>query len=167
LQKERSRSAQKGFYKGGLAGMSEIETKYHTATHLLHAALRQVLGDYVQQKGSNINPDRLRFDFSHPNPLVSEEIKKVEDIVNKQIKAKLPVTCVEMELEDAKKAGALAFFGQKYADKVKVYSIGDFSKEVCGGPHVENIGDLGHFKITSEKSSSSGIRRIKAILEPI
>lgn len=174
-QKERSRTSAKGFYKGGLTGLSEAEKKLHTTTHLLHAALRQVLGSQVQQKGSNINPERLRFDFSHPQALTEEEIKKVTDLVNQQIKKSLPVRMAEMSLEEAKALGALAFFSQKYGEKVKVYTIGTpsthsarsgspFSREVCGGPHVSNTSQLGHFCITSEKSSSAGIRRIKAVL---
>lgn len=171
-QKERSRTAAKGFFKGGMGGLGDKEIKYHTATHLLHAALRKVLGKHVGQKGSNINPERLRFDFSHPDKLTSKQIKKIEDLVNQQIKKSLPVKMEEMSLAQAKKQGALAFFNNKYGTKVKVYSIGPStssgqpcSVEVCGGPHVKNTRELGVFKITSEKSSSSGIRRIKAILK--
>jgi len=160
-----SRTASVGMFKGGLAGQSEIIIKYHTATHLLHAALRQILGDHVEQKGSNITDERLRFDFSHSEKLTSEEIKKVEDLVNKKIKENLPVIYQEMSLVDAQKSGAIGLFANKYGDKVKVYTIKGFSKEICGGPHVVRTGELGNFKITKEEASSAGIRRIKAILQ--
>ena len=162
---EVSRAGSEQAFKGGLADHSEETTAYHTATHLLHQALRMVLGNHVMQKGSNITAERLRFDFSHPTPMTEEEKKKVEDIVNEQIKRNLQVTMKMQPLEEAKKEGAIALFGEKYDDVVKVYSIGDFSKEVCGGPHVENTGSLGHFVIKKEQSSSSGVRRIKAVLE--
>lgn len=162
---EKSRTASAGLFKGGLADASEIVTKYHTATHLLHAALRQVLGDHVQQKGSNITPERLRFDFSHPEKMTPEQIQQVEDLVNEQIQKDLPVTMEEMSPEEAKQSGALGFFEHKYGDKVKVYSIDNFSKEICGGPHVEHTGALGHFKMSKEEASSAGVRRIKAVLE--
>ncbi len=152
-------------FKGGLADSSEITTKYHTATHLLHKALRMVLGDHVSQKGSNITSERLRFDFSHPEPMTPEQIKQVEDIVNQQIEADYPVTMEVMTLEEAKKHGALAFFDNKYEEKVKVYTVGNFSKEVCGGPHVSRTGVIGKFKITKEQSSSAGVRRIRAEIE--
>ncbi|MGP1576895.1 MAG: alanine--tRNA ligase [Treponema sp.] len=161
---ELSRAGSEQVFKGGLADHSEQTTAYHTATHLLHKALRMVLGDHVEQKGSNITADRLRFDFSHPQPLTAEERAEVERIVNEQIQANLPVTMEVMPLAAAKKAGAMALFGEKYEDTVKVYSIGNFSKEVCGGPHVESTGSMGHFTITKEQSSSAGIRRIRAIL---
>lgn len=164
-QKERSRTVQKGFYKGGLAGMSDKEIKYHTATHLLHAALRKILGKHVQQMGSNINPERLRFDFAHLDKLTPEQIKKVENFVNEQIKKSLPVKLEEMTITQARDSAALGFFSHKYGAKVKVYFIGDFSREICGGPHIKNTRELGVFKIVSEKSSSSGIRRIKAVLK--
>ena len=151
-------------FKGGLADNSELTTRLHTATHLLHKALRMVLGGHVQQKGSNITPERLRFDFSHGDKMTPEEIARVEGIVNEQISRALPVNMEVMSLDEAKHAGALAFFGEKYEEKVKVYTIGDFSKEVCGGPHVENIGELGKFKIQKEQSSSAGVRRIRAVL---
>lgn len=138
---------------------------YHTATHLLHKALRIVLGDHVAQKGSNITTERLRFDFSHPQKVTPEEIKKVEEIVNEQIQKDLKVSVEEMTVEEAKKSGAIGLFENKYGDIVKVYTIGDFSKEICGGPHVSHTGELGHFKIKKEESSSAGIRRIKAVLE--
>ncbi|MCL5406992.1 MAG: alanine--tRNA ligase [Patescibacteria group bacterium] len=162
---ELSRTASAGMFKGGLADGGEMETKYHTATHLLLASLRQVLGPDVYQKGSNITAERLRFDFNWPEKLTDEQIKKVEDLVNVQIKKDLPVQMQEMTLEEAKESGAMGVFENKYGDKVKVYSIGDFSQELCGGPHVKSTGELGHFKITKEESSSAGIRRIKAILE--
>ena len=162
---ELSRTQSAGTFKGGLAERSEITTKYHTATHLLQAALRQVLGPHVAQKGSNITEERMRFDFSHPAPMTKEELKQVENIVNEQIKRNLPVKMEIMSLDDAKKSGATALFGEKYESNVKVYTIGDFSKEVCGGPHVENTGSLGTFVITKEQSSSAGVRRIKAVLK--
>ncbi len=163
---ELSKKGAEKTFKGGLADHTEEVTKLHTATHLLHKALRIVLGDHVQQKGSNITSERLRFDFSHPAKMTPEEIKRVEEIVNEQIEKDLPVTFEVMTLEEAKKAGAIALFGEKYGEKVKVYSIGDFSKEVCGGPHVEHTGLLGKFKIVKEQSSSAGVRRIRAVLEP-
>lgn len=170
---EKSRTASAGMFKGGLTSQSEQATKYHTATHLLLAALRQVLGEGVHQRGSNITDERLRFDFSCPDKLTDEQIKKVEELVNNNIKTDLPVSMEEMNMEDAKNYGAIGEFGEKYADVVKVYSIGNpstssgspFSREICGGPHVEHTGELGQFKITKEESSSAGVRRIKAILE--
>jgi len=162
---ELSRAGSEQVFKGGLADHSEQTTAYHTATHLLHKALRMVLGDHVQQKGSNITAERLRFDFSHPEPMTDAEKKEVERIVNDAIKADLPVTMEVMPLEEAKKIGAMALFGEKYEDVVKVYKIGDFSTEVCGGPHVERTGSLGRFCIKKEQSSSSGVRRIRAVLE--
>lgn len=162
---EKSRLGSEQKFKGGLAEQNEITTAYHTATHLLHQALRNVLGDHVKQGGSNITTERLRFDFSHPEKMTPEQIKQVEDIVNEQIKRDLNVVSEEMPLEEAKKSGAIGLFENKYGDTVKVYTIGDFSKEICGGPHVKHTGELGHFKIKKEESSSAGIRRIKAILE--
>ena len=161
---ELSRSQSAGTFKGGLAEQSEITTKYHTATHLLQQALVNVLGDHVAQKGSNITAERMRFDFTHSQPMTKEEIQQVEDIVNEQIKKDLPVTMEIMDLEEAKNSGARALFGEKYESKVKVYSIGDFSKEVCGGPHVEHTGLIGTFKIAKEQSSSAGVRRIRAVI---
>jgi len=152
-------------FKGGLADHSEMTTRLHTATHLLHKALHLVLGDHVRQMGSNITAERLRFDFYHPDKLSDEEIKRVEKIVNEQIDADLPVSMKIATLDEARKEGAFAFFDEKYGEKVKVYTIGDFSKEVCGGPHVEHTGVLGRFKITKEQSSSAGVRRIRAILQ--
>jgi alanyl-tRNA synthetase len=161
---ERSKMDTRQSFKGGLADHSEQTTKLHTATHLLHKALREVLGDHVAQKGSNITPERLRFDFSHPEKMTKEQIAEVERIVNEQIRADLPVSYETMTLEEARQNGAVALFGDKYDEVVKVYSIGDFSKEVCGGPHVQHTGELGSFKITKEQSSSQGVRRIKAVV---
>lgn len=162
---ELSKTASAGKFKGGLADQSEETTKLHTAAHLLLEALRRVLGDHVSQKGSNITAERLRFDFSHPEKMSDEQKKQVEDLVNENIKKGLKVDCQEMSLEEAKKMGATGVFESKYGEKVKVYSVGDFSKEICGGPHVENLEKLGVFKIQKEESSSSGVRRIKAVLE--
>ncbi len=162
---EISKKGSEKSFKGGLADHSEKVKKLHTATHLLHEALRRVLGEHVIQKGSNITSERLRFDFSHPEKLTTDQIREVEGIVNQQIRRDLPVTMEIMSLEKAKERGAMAIFGEKYEDTVKVYSIGDFSIEVCGGPHVERTGVLGEFKITKEQSSSSGVRRIRAVLK--
>ncbi len=163
---ELSRTASAGKFKGGLAGNSEIETKYHTATHLLNAALKQVVGPDVHQKGSNITNERMRFDFSCNHKLTDEEKKAAEDLVNKWISDSLEVQAQEMNKEDAIKSGAECMFIEKYPDIVTVYTIGDnVSKELCGGPHVKNTSELGHFKITKEEASSAGVRRIKAILE--
>jgi len=165
---ELSRTAAAGKFKGGLADKSEQTKKLHTACHLLLAALRKVLGEHVEQKGSNITAERLRFDFSHSEKMNKEQIKKTEEIVNKAIKDNLPIFFKEMTLTKAKQQGAIGVFDSRYGEKVKVYMIGKddnlFSKEICGGPHMTNTGDLGHFKIIKEESSSSGIRRIKAIL---
>ena len=152
-------------FKGGLADHSEKTTKLHTATHLLQAALRKVLGDEVAQKGSNITEERLRFDFSFSRPMTKEEVAEAQRLVNEAIQAKLPISCQEMTVEEAKAQGAIGLFGDKYGEVVKVYSMGDFSKEICGGPHAENTGDLGTFVISKEQSSSSGVRRIKAELK--
>lgn len=165
-----SRTGAEKKFKGGLSGHGEMETKYHTATHLLHQALHLVLGKHVIQKGSNITPERLRFDFSHPEKLTDEEKKKVEDIVNEQIRLALPVSYEELPIEEARARGAIGAFGDKYGERVKVYTIGDkktsvFSAEFCGGPHVKNTSELGHFKITKEEAVAQGIRRIKAVLE--
>ncbi len=151
-------------FSGGLADHSEEVTKLHTATHLLHAALRRVLGDHVFQKGSNITAERLRFDFSHPEKMTKEQIREVERLVNEQIERALPVECEEMTLEEARASGALGLFDNKYGEKVKVYPIGDFSKEICGGPHVKNTAELECFKILKEQSAAAGIRRIKAVV---
>jgi len=162
---ELSRAGSEQVFKGGLADHSEQTTAYHTATHLLQRALKMVLGDHVAQRGSNITAERMRFDFSHPEPMSAAQVAEVERIVNEQIKADLPVTMEMMSLEDAKKAGATALFGEKYESTVKVYTIGSFSKEVCGGPHVDRTGGMGVFKIQKEQSSSAGVRRIRAVLE--
>lgn len=162
---EISRGGAEHEFKGGLADHSELTTALHTATHLLHQALCDVLGRYVKQMGSNITAERLRFDFDNEEPMTKEQLKQVEDIVNDKIKADLPVTIQVMSLDDAKKEGAFAQFNSKYGEQVKVYSIGDYSREVCGGPHVTHTGDMGHFKIVKEQSSSHGVRRIKAVLE--
>ena len=160
-----SRAGSEAKFKGGLADHSEQTTAYHTATHLLHKALRIVLGENATQKGSNITAERLRFDFANPCKVTPEQLKEVEDIVNEQIKRDLPVTCEEMTLEEAKASGATGLFANKYGEKVKVYTIGDFSKEICGGPHVDRTGGMGHFKILKEEGVAAGIRRIKAVLE--
>ncbi len=166
---EESRTLSAGAFKGGLGDHSEITTKYHTATHLLQQALVQVLGDEVAQKGSNITDERMRFDFSFHRAMTKEEVKQVEDIVNEQIQKDLPVTMEIMDLEAAKSSGARALFGEKYEKQVKVYTIGPkdgwFSKEVCGGPHVQHTAQIGTFKITKEQSSSAGVRRIRATIE--
>lgn len=160
-----SRTAVSGQFKSGLGDHSEQTTALHTATHMLQAALRRVLGDHVQQKGSNITPERLRFDFTHNEKMTPEQIKQVEDLVNEEIAKDLKVTVQTMTPEEAHKEGAMAFFSSKYGEQVTVYSVGDFSKEVCAGPHVEHTGDMGHFHILKEESSSAGVRRIKAVLE--
>ncbi len=170
---ELSRTATAGAFKGGLQGQNEQTMKLHTATHLLQAALREILGPHVYQKGSNITSERLRFDFSHNEKLTPEQIKKVEDLVNEKIKENLPVVVDEMTVDAAKLSGALGVFDTKYGDWVKVYSVlnpdtatdNAFSREICGGPHVDFTGKLGHFKILKEEAASSGVRRIKAIVE--
>ncbi len=167
---EASKSLDAGKAKGGLAEQSEITTKYHTATHLLQQALVDVLGDQVAQKGSNINNERMRFDFTFDRPMTAEEVKKAEEIVNQKIKEDLPVTMEVMTLEQAKAEGARALFANKYGESVKVYTIGRdpktdwFSKEVCGGPHVQHTAQIGEFKIVKEQSSSAGVRRIRAVI---
>ena len=165
VHQEKSRAGAEHKFKGGLATTGEMETKYHTATHLLNAALKQVLGSHVHQRGSNITAERMRFDFSHDSKLTPEEKQKIEDLVNEWIKQAIPVERMEMEKEKAIAIGAEAMFADKYGDIVTVYKIGDVSTEICGGPHVKNTKELGHFKIKKEESSSSGVRRIKAILE--
>ncbi|MEK7548077.1 MAG: alanine--tRNA ligase-related protein, partial [Patescibacteria group bacterium] len=170
---ELSRAGAEKKFAGGLADHSEEVTKLHTATHLLHQALRNVLGNHVEQKGSNITNERLRFDFSHPEKMTDEQKTKVEKIVNDQIKAALPVSLEEMTVAEAKGKGAIGLFESKYGDNVKVYTIGDsskntvFSMEICGGPHVKNTGELGGFKILKEEACSSGIRRIKAVVRNV
>ena len=171
---ESSRTASAGKFKGGLGGDGEMEVKYHTATHMLHQALRTVLGVTVVQKGSNITPERLRFDFAYAEKMTDEQKKKVEDLINEKIKENLPVIREEVSIEEAKARGAMGLFTDKYGEKVSIYRIGEgknkgdnnlFSIEMCGGPHVENIGTLGTFKIVKEEAVSSGVRRIKAVLE--
>jgi len=161
---EKSRAGAEQKFKGGLASTGEIETKYHTATHLLNAALKVVLGNHVHQKGSNITPERMRFDFSHDAKMTDEEKQKAEDLVNEYINMAIPVEKIEMKKQDAIKMGAEAMFIDKYGDVVTVYKIGDISLELCGGPHVSNTSELGKFKIKKEEASSAGVRRIKAIL---
>jgi alanyl-tRNA synthetase len=166
---ELSRSQSGLVFKGGLGDQGEMAVKYHTATHLMHQALRMILGEQIAQKGSNITAERLRFDFSHDSPMTADEIKKTEDIVNEQIKKDFPILVETMGIEEAKAAGAIALFGEKYESQVKVYTIGNsstdfFTKEVCGGPHTERTGGLGTFKIQKEQSSSAGVRRIRAVL---
>jgi len=166
---KKSQTLSAGKFKSGLADNSEIITKYHTATHLLHTALRKVLGDHVQQSGSNITSERLRFDFSHDQKLTDDQLKEVSGLINQQIKLNLPVFKEIMPFVEAQKQGAIAFFGNKYPEIVSVYTVGDqndcFSKEVCTGPHVGNTGDLGVFEITKEESAGSGKRRIYAVLK--
>ncbi|MBQ4558257.1 MAG: alanine--tRNA ligase [Clostridia bacterium] len=161
---EKSRTSSAGVFKGGLAGTDYGYAKYHTATHLLLAALRKHFGEGVLQRGSNITLERMRFDFSFDRKLTPEEILLIENEVNTNIQRQIPVICEEMTLDEARKRGAMGIFENKYGDKVTVYTIGDVSKEICGGPHAQNTKDLGYFKITKEESSSSGVRRIKAIL---
>lgn len=162
---ELSKQGAEQSFKGGLADASVRTKQLHTATHLLHRALHIVLGDHVRQMGSNITPERLRFDFSHPEKMTPEQVEKVQTIVNEQISNNLPVSMEKMSIDEARTRGAYAFFDERYDENVKVYSIGDFSREVCGGPHVSHSGELGSFKITKEQSSSAGVRRIRAVLE--
>ena len=162
---EKSRAGSEQKFKGGLAETTEETIKYHTATHLLNAAIKKVIGKDAHQRGSNITVDRMRFDFNCDHKLTDEEKKKIEDLVNEWIKEGLPVTKEEMKKEDAIKSGAECMFIEKYPDIVTVYTIGDVSKELCGGPHVKNTSELGTFKIKKEESSSSGVRRIKAVLQ--
>lgn len=163
--KETSKTASAGMFKGGLADHSVETTKLHTATHLLHTALRKVLGEHVSQKGSNITAERLRFDFSHSQKLTDEELKKVEDLMNEQIKRDLLVTMETKSFKEAQGEGALAFFGEKYGERVNVYSIGDFSKEVCGGPHVAKTSELGHVRIIKQEAIGSGLIRVYASVQ--
>jgi len=162
---ELSRSASAGRFAGGLADHSEETTRLHTATHLLHQALREVLGEQVKQTGSNVTKERLRFDFSYPQKLTEDEVEKVENLVNRKIKEDLAIGVETKSVDEALKEGALAFFKEKYGGDVNVYSIGDFSKEICGGPHVKSTNELGEFKIVKEKSVGKGVRRIRAILK--
>lgn len=160
---QKSRQGAEGTFKGGLADHSEITTAYHTATHLVNEALKRVLGDHVFQKGSNITAERLRFDFPHPEKVSRDLLDQVENLVNEQMDRNLEVICEEMTVEEAKAKGAKGEFESKYGEKVKVYSIGDFSKEICGGPHVKNTSEMKHIKIKKEEAVSSGVRRIKAV----
>lgn len=162
---ELSRNSTQGKFKGGLAGNSEIETKYHTATHLLNAALKEVVDKNIHQRGSNITVERMRFDFNCDHKLTEEEKQKVENLVNKWISEGLEVKVDEMTKQEALDSGAKCMFIEKYPDVVTVYSIGNISKELCGGPHVKNTKEIGKFKIIKEEASSSGVRRIKAIIE--
>lgn len=162
---ELARTTSAGKFKGGLADDSEKTTKLHTAVHLMNAGLRKILNDKVFQKGSNITSERARFDFSYDKAMTKEEIAKVEDFVNDAIKQAIPVECSQMSVDEAKKSGAIGVFDNKYGDIVKVFTIGNVSKEICGGPHAKNTADLGHFKIIKEESCGAGVRRIKAILE--
>jgi alanyl-tRNA synthetase len=172
-QRQRSQTASQGMFKGGLADHSEQVVKYHTTTHLMYQALKDVLGTHVVQRGSNITAERTRFDFSHAQKMTPEEIKQVEDIVNAKISEDLPVSWKEEDTKEAFAKGASGAFGDKYGDSVKVYTIGDpskpFSREICGGPHVERTGIIGDgnkkFKIAKEEASSAGVRRIKAVLQ--
>lgn len=162
---ELSRTTSAGQFKGGLGGTGEIETRYHTATHLLNAALKVVLGENSKQRGSNITSDRMRFDFTCDHKLTKEELKDTEDLVNKWIQEDLPVTVAEMDKDEAISSGAECEFSDRYPDVVTVYSIGDVSKEICRGPHVKHTGEIGHFHIVKEESSSAGVRRIKAVID--
>ena len=161
---EKSRTVNAGQFKGGLADHSDQSRKLHTATHLLHQAVRTVLGEQATQKGSNITPERLRFDFVHSKQVTPDELKQIEDLVNDQIKKDLKVEMNIMPKEEAKKSGAIGVFNDQYGEMVKVYSMGDFSKEFCGGPHADSTGQLKSFKIEKEKSASAGIRRIYATI---
>jgi alanyl-tRNA synthetase len=166
---EKSRTASAGMFKGGLADTSAETTRLHTAAHLMLEALRRVLGEHVQQKGSNITPERLRFDFSHGEKMTPEQIQEVEDLVNEQIQKDLPVHFEEMSVDEAKKIGATGVFERKYGEKVKVYFVGGegdyFSKEICGGPHVSHTGEVGKLHITKEEAISAGVRRIRAVIQ--
>ena len=162
IHQDLSRTASRGMFKGGLQDASEITTRYHTATHLLHASLRKVLGGHVQQKGSNITSERLRFDFSHDQKITQEDLLKIENLINQKIEGDIKVEKLEMKKDEALKLGALAFFPEKYPEVTSVYKIGDFSMELCGGPHVDSTGEVKKIKIIKEESAGSGIRRIYA-----
>ncbi|MEG1548315.1 MAG: alanine--tRNA ligase [Clostridia bacterium] len=162
---EKSRAGAEQRFKGGLADTGEQTARLHTATHLLQASLRKVLGNTVAQKGSNITAERLRFDFSFERKVTADELCEVERLVNEAIAANVPIDCTEMSLDDAKASGAMGLFGDKYGERVKVYTMGDFSKEICGGPHASSTGELGHLTIKKEEASSAGVRRIKAVLD--
>jgi len=160
-----SRQGSAARFRGGLAERMPETTRLHTATHLLQAALRQVLGSHVAQRGSNITAERLRFDFSHAEKLSAGQLAEVEALVNAQIARDLPVTWAEMSVAEARDAGAIGLFGERYGEQVRVYAIGDWSMEICGGPHVERTGALGHFRIVKEEAVGAGARRIRAVLE--
>ena len=162
---EKSRALEKGQAKGGLESRSDQAVRYHTATHLLNAALKKVLSPDCNQKGSNINDERMRFDFNFDRPMTEDEIRQVENLVNEKIEEDIPVVYREMGLEEARKENFVGVFDSKYGETVKTYSIGEFSKEMCGGPHAKSTGELGRFRIVKEQSSSAGVRRIKAVLE--
>ena len=164
---EQSRQGAAGRFRGGLAERIPETTRLHTATHLLHQALRRTLGTHVEQRGSNITAERLRFDFSHGARMSPDELATVEGLVNEQIQHDLAVSSEETSVAEARQSGAIGLFGERYGERVKVYSIGDWSKEICGGPHVEHTGQLGHFRIVKEEAVGSGIRRIRAVLEPV
>jgi alanyl-tRNA synthetase len=162
-----SRQGAEKKFKGGLADHSWASTRYHTATHLLHKALRNVLGESVEQKGSNITAERMRFDFSHPTKMTPDEIRKVEDQVNEAIARDFDVHYEEMTVAEAKGRKAIGLFEDRYGDKIKVYVVGDFSAEICGGPHVAHTNQIGKFRIVKEEASSAGVRRIKAVVEDV
>lgn len=161
----KSRSGAEQVFKGGLADNQVATERLHTATHLMNAGLRKLVDENIRQRGSNITAERLRFDFNLDRPLTADEIKAVEDYVNQAIKADVEITCEEMSVADAKASGAIGVFDNKYGEKVKVYTMGEYSKEICGGPHAKRTGELGKFRIVKEQSSSAGVRRIKAVLE--
>jgi alanyl-tRNA synthetase len=163
--KELSRKATSGTFKSGLADHTAITTRLHTATHLLQQALRDVLGEHVEQKGSNITPERTRFDFTHPQKLTPEEIREVEDLVNQKIQEGLEVKSEIMTPQEAKKSGALGFFEDRYETNVSVYSVGEFSKEICTGPHVKNTKEIGKFIIQKQNNIGTGLMRIRAKIE--
>ena len=162
---EKSRLGAEKKFKGGLADSTVETARLHTATHLLNGALRKTLGEDVVQKGSNITSERLRYDFTLDRKMTAEELQKVSDIVNEAIALDIPITCQEMTLEEAIAVGAIGAFGDRYGEKVKVYTIGDYSKEICGGPHAQSTGELKNFKIIKEQSSSAKVRRIKAVID--
>ena len=162
---ELSRASLTAVFKGGLGSQGEMETKYHTCTHLVLQTLKRMFGNQVEQRGSNITAERMRFDFNLDHKMTEEEKKQLEDTVNQKIAEDLPVSCETMTPEEAHKSGAIGIFDTKYGEQVTVYSIGDYDKQICGGPHVKHTGELGHFKLVKEESSSAGIRRIKGILE--
>ena len=165
VHQELSRASLSQAFKGGLAGHGEMETKYHTCTHIVLQTLKRMFGDQVEQRGSNITPERMRFDFNLDHKMTDEEKKELEDRVNEIIKQDLPVHFEVMTPEKAHEIGAIGIFDSKYGDEVNVYFIGDYDVQICGGPHVKHTGELGHFKLQKEESSSAGVRRIKGVLE--